>query len=572
MAQLQAATAALAGTRTVTEVAELAIDQAFMQLEATAAVLYLAAGNSMRLAAQRGLPGSADSWQTLPLDAPLPWADAIRTRQGVWIENQAALLTAYPYLASIPATLSEMQSVIALPLMAHGAVVGAFGLGFSRAQAWSARDRDMLLSMAGQVAQSLERAWLREAEEIARVRLEQNEARYRYIFEAAAVGIAEKDYTAVKQKLDGILASGVPDLREYLESHPELVEQAIDLVRVRDVNPAMMRLFGARQKSELSTLRPIFLAESRALFIDELVALMDGTKTVTGETPLRKLNGERIEVLATLAFPPWGYDRVLISRTDITEQKRALDERERLVRELTGTVRLNEMFAGILGHDLRNPLGAILTAAQVLLGRTEEEQIRRPAARILSSGERMARMIEQLLDSTRARLGGGISIAPREAELARISQQILEELEETNPQCTVLLEVAGDTSGSWDSDRMGQVISNLVGNACQHGVPNAPVRVELDGSAANSVLLSVSNQGEIPPEILPVLFDPFRSSQQRHHEAHGLGLGLFITEQIVLAHHGSIDTHSADGVTRITVRLPRRVAADPGDGGERQAG
>ncbi len=558
---LQAFTAALSSTTTRQEVIDLAMEQVLHHLEPAASVFYVFADGAFQLVSHTGVPATVDDkWRTLPVTSRLPLADAIRDQQALWIEDRATLLTTYPHLHSSDTPISKVQSVIALPLVVHGASVGGLALSFSTARSFSLLERSVLLSMAGQIAQALERGRLLEVKEATRLRLQQNEARYRYIFEAAAVGIAEKDYTEVKRRLDPIVADGVTDLRGFLADHPELVDEAIDLVRVRDVNAAMMRLFHAKERSELFALRPIFLPESRALFIEELVALMDGTRIVSGETPLRTLDGERINVVATIAFPPSGCDRVLISRTDITDQKQVLDERERLVDQLRQTVRINEMFAAILGHDLRNPLGAILTGAQLLLRRTDDEKIQRPIERIVASGQRMGRMIDQLLDVTRARTGEGIVIERRTLALAPICKQIIDELVDANPERTIQLDVVGDTRGSWDTDRLAQVISNLAGNACQHGVSGDPIVVQLDGSDPTTVTLRVTNRGEIPDDVLPVLFDPFRGVQRQRSHANGLGLGLFITKQIVLAHGGTIDVESADGHTRFVARLPRANA------------
>jgi two-component system sensor histidine kinase/response regulator len=132
------------------------------------------------------------------------------------------------------------------------------------------------------------------------------------------------------------------------------------------------------------------------------------------------------------------------------------------------------------------------------------------------------------------------------------------ELQDAHPGTAIELTVSGNAQGSWDSDRLAQVISNLVGNACQHRSQGTAVGVQLDGTAVDAVILRVMNEGEIPPDVLPVLFDPFRSGAKREDRVQGLGLGLFITQQLVRAHGGSIEVSSGGGRTTMTVRLPRR--------------
>jgi PAS domain S-box-containing protein len=231
--------------------------------------------------------------------------------------------------------------------------------------------------------------------------------------------------------------------------------------------------------------------------------------------------------------------------------------------ELERTVHYSELFAGVLAHDLRNPLGAIVTAAQLVLMRQEGEGDRnaKPMSRIVASGQRMARMIDQLLDFTRARVGGGIEIQPRDTNLADLCSQALGELELVYTDRKFECSVVGDQGGTWDPDRLLQIISNLVANASQHGAPDGVVAVRLDGSQPDEVVLEIHNGGTISPALLPTLFDPFRGTGHRREHARGLGLGLFIVKELVRAHGGTVDVTSSepDGTT-FQVRLPRRAA------------
>jgi signal transduction histidine kinase len=178
----------------------------------------------------------------------------------------------------------------------------------------------------------------------------------------------------------------------------------------------------------------------------------------------------------------------------------------------------------------------------------------------------MERMIAQLLDITRIRVGGGIPLDLQPVDLADLGRRVIGELERAHPDCTIQLEVLGDVAGSWDRDRLAQLVSNLVGNACQHGLPDAPVQVRADGSQPHRVQLEVRNDGVIPPELLPGIFDAFhvRSSRRGSREgASGLGLGLYITQQIAVAHGGSIAAESDElQGTRFTVELPRHPPKD----------
>jgi signal transduction histidine kinase len=252
----------------------------------------------------------------------------------------------------------------------------------------------------------------------------------------------------------------------------------------------------------------------------------------------------------------------LAERLRVEEELRA--SREELARhneELSRTVRFSEMFVGILGHDLRNPLSAITTAASLLTRRAEVEQVARPARRILSSAGRMARMIDQLLDFTRIRLGQGLPIAAKPVDLTRLCQVTLDEL--SAERARVDLASRGDAVGEWDGDRLVQLISNLVSNALTHGSADDRVRVRIDGGEPGCVRLEVHNRGAIPETLLSGIFEPLHSSNNRKFEgSSGLGLGLYITRQIVQAHAGAIQvTSSESDGTRFVVELPRCPSA-----------
>jgi len=285
---------------------------------------------------------------------------------------------------------------------------------------------------------------------------------------------------------------------------------------------------------------------------------------VTAEVHRKRKDGSPFDLLVSIAplRDPLGAISGTISiAADITERKRNLEEAQR-------TARFREQFVGIVGHDLRNPLSAIVTAAQLLLRHGSlSERHSRAISRILSSGDRMARMIDDLLDFTRSRLGGGFPIARRRVDLAELTAQVIEELELAYPERSVELHRDGDAWGSWDPDRLAQVVSNLIGNALQHSPENAVVRVDLRDKG-DRVELETCNEGPpIPHEVLPHIFEPGRRGPSGRGRAasNGLGLGLYIVQQIVLAHDGSISVRSSqDDGTRFCVVLPRRARAIPG--------
>jgi two-component system, sensor histidine kinase and response regulator len=250
----------------------------------------------------------------------------------------------------------------------------------------------------------------------------------------------------------------------------------------------------------------------------------------------------------------------LLLDEQILDLQRARAEHERLLTELRETLQLNETLVAVLAHDLRNPLNVVSVTA-ALLARNEDASVKKSAERLRTAGGRMARLVSDLLDFARAKSGGGIPIAPRPTNLGELSAPLVEEHRLVNRERHIDFEHAGDMRGTWDEDRLAQVVGNLVSNALQHGVKDGTILLKLDGSRANEVTLSVENGGEIPASVAPRLFEPFASGSRPHDTGRGLGLGLFIVRQIARAHGGDVTARSSGGRTSISVRLPRGGAA-----------
>jgi two-component system sensor histidine kinase/response regulator len=228
-------------------------------------------------------------------------------------------------------------------------------------------------------------------------------------------------------------------------------------------------------------------------------------------------------------------------------------------RRVTEALRLNELFVGILGHDLRNPLGAMIAGTELLSLQLADDKYQRTLTRMASAGRRMTAMIEQLLDLTRARLGGGLGFvrARKPLDVRELAQRALDELRASHRGCDITFEATGDCATSGDPERLLQLFSNLVGNALGHGDPAGPIAVRVAGGHRDLVV-EIRNRGVIPADRLATLFEPFRREPKEAARSNGLGLGLFICQQIALAHGGDIAvTSTAEAGTLVTVRLPR---------------
>ena len=226
-----------------------------------------------------------------------------------------------------------------------------------------------------------------------------------------------------------------------------------------------------------------------------------------------------------------------------------------------------ELFLGILGHDLRNPLTTILTTASVLQRRPDTPaEIRDRLGRVTSSGVRMQRMIEQLLDLTRARLAGGIpvTLSAGEVDLGVLVRKIVDEVRAASPEARIEVRAEGPCLARIDPDRIEQVISNLVGNAVAHGDPSGAIVVTLS-SGPDRATIAIENRGPaIDAGFLPVIFNPFARSEKTSGRSSGLGLGLYISERIVDAHGGTLSVRSsAEEGTAFEVVLPRHSVVQP---------
>jgi signal transduction histidine kinase len=144
-------------------------------------------------------------------------------------------------------------------------------------------------------------------------------------------------------------------------------------------------------------------------------------------------------------------------------------------------------------------------------------------------------------------------------DLGAIAERVVNEVQEVHQDRAIALSTVGDSLGSWDALRMEQVVSNLVGNAVRHGVRSSPIRVTVDGRKVEVLVLSVTNGGEIDQAALPHIFKPFHSATPAGTRADGLGLGLYIVEQVVRAHQGEIEVVTKHGATEFRVTLPRRL-------------
>jgi signal transduction histidine kinase len=216
-----------------------------------------------------------------------------------------------------------------------------------------------------------------------------------------------------------------------------------------------------------------------------------------------------------------------------------------------------ERFMGMLAHDLRQPLQTISMACALRSNSDPAGKADPVIGRALRAADRMKRMIADLLDFTRSRPESGMPVQRRSTDLEEVARAIIEEMRAAHPERQFDLRVSGVCRGHWDPDRLAQLLTNLIGNAIEHGNPSCTVDVRL-ASQGDQVILQVENEGpDIAPEAMPTLFQPFRSGRPgQRSTGGGVGLGLHIVQRIVAAHGGTTSVTSQDSRTQFVVRLP----------------
>lgn len=344
-----------------------------------------------------------------------------------------------------------------------------------------------------------------------------------------------EDQLRAEEELQGFFAI-VPDMLCVMDVDGRFLK----------VNPAFETTLGFSEKELLEN--PLFdfvHPDDREKTREEKSELFRGVPIRRFENRYRTKSGE-YRTLSWAMSPAPDQGRSYAVARDITDEKRAAEFRER--------------FFGIIAHDLKTPLTAIVTGASLLFRFDQmPEGALRVARRIASSADRMRGMISELMDFTRARLGPGVVLQRERANLTDIVKRAVEEVNVIYPTRTIHLEVTRGLYGNFDSDRLVRVVANLVKNALDYSPPTKAIDISLRRhmDIAELRIRNDNLKGPIPKERLPTLFDPFRrAAETEARSREGLGLGLYIAREIVLAHGGSIDIASVPEGTTFTVRVP----------------
>ena len=311
---------------------------------------------------------------------------------------------------------------------------------------------------------------------------------------------------------------------------PIVIDSVRDSDSYRDHNTP--RLYGFQSYFSIPIFRPDGDYFGTLCGLDpEPAALSDGA-TMSALTLFAELISRQLET-----------DRSLrATRSDL------LSERE--------TAELREQFIAVLGHDLRTPLSAILTGAELLKHRSTDPATGKIVERMRSSAMRMAGLVDNVVDFTRGRMGSGLALELcQSADVHLMLDQVVDELRGVYPDRVIRSDIARDIALRSDPQRLAQLLSNLLKNALLHGDSGEPIHVDarIDGA---SFVLAVSNAGpDLSQAVIDQLFKPYWRATSRAGEE-GLGLGLYIVDQIARGHDGAIGVTSTDGRITFTFSMP----------------
>jgi PAS domain S-box-containing protein len=544
---LQAVASALSAAVTPSDVAEVVLDRGIALLGARAGSVSLLVdgdGGRLRRLQSRGIPDEIlRAYDSLPVTAAGPAAEAARTGQAVWLESHEALQERFPHLAEV-ARGAGTAAVAAIALVVRGRPIGALSLVFQAPRRFARSDRTFAIALADACAVALERAQLFESERQLRARAEET-------------------------------ASLLQDFDQFRLLVDQVKDYAIFMLdpsgNVRSWNRGAERIKGYSADEILGTHFSRFYPEEdvRAGKPERelAVAAAEGHYEEEG-TRVRK-DGSTFwaNVVITALRDPGGTLRGFAKVTrDITDRRRAEEQRVRLARSQEAT-RARDEFLSIASHEFKTPITSLGLQAEVLLRMGVPS-----GAALLSSAQprlqtihrqtvRLARLVQALLDVTHI-TAGRIALRPEPLDLASVVRSALDRWRDdlSRAHCPLELRLGESIQGRWDRVRIEQIIDNLVANAVKFGA-GKPVEVAVEADAASAHLVVRDHGIGIAPDDQRRIFERFERAVPTKHYG-GFGLGLWIVRNIVEAHGGEISVFSEPGRgSRFEVTLPLQMSA-----------
>ncbi len=591
--RLQAVTAALTVPLAPAQVARVVVEQGMGALEAKGGLVVLIdeSGQFLEVSSAFGYPTSiVESWKRLPMDLASPLTDAVRTREIVVIERDKDNFGQYPHLQSS----FKADCYVAVPLEVEGRSFGALGLTFNPGHRMDQEDRNFVLALARQCAQALERSRLDEAERYARRQIEINQSRLAFLVEASEILNSSLDYQTTLTNLARLIVPRYadwcsvdmvgeepPTLERLAVAHvdPAKIEWAYELQRRYPPKPDEPHGVAGVVHTGQPLIYPVITDEMLVAIAkdeEQLRILRQIGFNSAMIVPLMARGHGLGAITFVWAESGFHYDQAALSfAQDLAHRAALAVENSRLYREAQETVEvqkeldyLKNLFLSTATHELRNPLTSVKGYGQLLERALKKlqaaptlpefETFRKDLDRnvrnietILWQVERMNRLVGELLDFSRLHNDRFELDLSGQADLSELVSRVVEQFSTTedNPPIDLTLP---DTAvlGYWDAARLEQVLINLITNAIKYSPANSPVTIGLERHPdQNEVVLWVRDSGiGIDEEHQANIFDRFyRVRSGKTSGVDGLGLGLYISHEIVTRHHGRMWLESEPG-------------------------
>jgi PAS domain S-box-containing protein len=509
------------------QVAATVLDRALALLGAHAGTIsWLVAPDTLSLLHGKNVPDTwAFAFQRYSVHAPLPAGASVLTREPVWLESEEDVARFPGLLASWRAAGRPIWASV--PLVLDEAAAGVLGVSFDAGRRVDALDRAFAIAIAQECANALERARLYEEERELRARAEQTGALLEAFVANIPTGLA-------------------------------FVDRELRYVRV---NRALAAMNGLPAEAHLGKRVHEILGDPR--WAEQVEAAQAALRDAV------ERGVTRLDEASTLEVPPGSgqIHHFLTSIYPVRTPSGAILGAGASIRDVTAlreAQELQRLLVGIVGHDIRNPLGVIATSAALLATTSLDARQQQVVARIRRASESIGSLAQQLLDYTVIQAGRRLPIAPAAVELGPLLAAVVDDFRALHPDRTLRADAAPDGPVSWDAERVRRLLANLLSNAVKYGDPAAPIAMACRAEGAD-VVLEIGNRGPtIPPDRLARIFEPLEQGDDSARRGGGIGLGLFIAREIAHAHGGRVEARSADGATTFAVRLPRRATAGPG--------
>lgn len=586
--RLQALTAALSAAVTPTEVADAIINEGVAALGASAGSVALLTADRTALEAIKaiGYPLTVlNPRRRVPIDAPLPLADAVRTGTPVLLGSREAY-TRYPGFTDLPAW-RENRATVALPLIVEERAIGALGISFPGPREFSEHDRAFLKTLAQQCSQALERARLYEAEQESRSASEAAQRQLAFLAEASRILATSLD---CETTLTAVTNLAVPRLADWCAIALITDEGSVQRLAVAHMDPA--KVAWARELYERYPYEPgaptglaRVMRTGEPEFIPEITEAV--VEAATSDPEVRDLALNTIGFSSMMIVPLVARGRRLGAITfAAAESKRRYEqadlafaqdlagraalavENARLYQEARQAIQLREEFLSIASHELKTPLTTVKSYTQLLARRLLKPELDRDRLHDYTNHlqqqlDRLETLVADLLDASRIQQGR-LELRLEQVDLVALAQQVLtrfEQAAERTEAHRLVLEAPLPVAGLWDPIRLDQVLTNLISNALKYSPEGGEVTVAIRQVGAQTVI-AVRDPGiGISSEEQARLFQPFVRGDTARGSVSGTGLGLYISRQIVEQHGGTISVDSELGRgTTFLVSLPWQAA------------